>query len=262
MRDVKQAVRDQYGKIAAAAGGGCCGPKCCSPAAGAQTPIGQGSVVLGYSESELASVPEGADLGLGCGNPQAIADLEPGQTVLDLGSGAGIDCFLASRQVGPTGRVIGVDMTAEMIDRARQNAARSDADNVEFRLGEIEHLPVADGTVDVILSNCVINLSPDKPSVFAEAFRVLAPAGRLAIADVLTTAPLPEAVRQDVELHVGCIAGASTIDETRAMLADAGFTDIRIDVNEKSREVTADWLPGMGLENYVASATIQAVKPS
>ena len=263
MKDVKQAVRQQYGKIAASSkGGGCCGPTCCGPAADEKTPIGQDSVVLGYSESELESIPEGADLGLGCGNPQAIAELTPGQTVVDLGSGAGIDCFLAARKVGPTGRVIGVDMTAEMIDRARENAAESGADHVEFRLGEIEHLPIADGTVDVILSNCVINLSPDKPSVFADAFRVLAPGGRLAISDVLATQPMPEAVRQDVALHVGCIAGASTVDEVRAMLTEAGFVDIRIRVSERSREVIADWVPGTGVEKYVASATIQAVKPS
>jgi len=200
-------------------------------------------------------------LGLGCGNPQVIASLQPGEVVVDLGSGGGIDCFLAAGQVGESGRVIGVDMTPEMIDRARENAWNTGTRNVEFRLGEIEHLPVADATVDIVMSNCVINLSPDKPAVFSEAFRILKPGGRLAISDIVATAPLPEEVRENVELHVGCVAGAATIEETRAMLAAAGFEQIRVETIEASGRIIGDYFPGLGLENYVVSATIEAVRP-
>jgi SAM-dependent methyltransferase len=262
--NIRKAVRDQYGKIAVAGktGGACCAPSCCGPTETAVASGGtQTSADLGYSQDELASVPKGADLGLGCGNPQVVASLRPGETVLDLGSGAGIDCFLAARQVGPQGKVIGVDMTPEMVERARAGAAEADAANVEFRLGEIEHLPVADGCVDVILSNCVINLSPDKPAVFAEAFRVLKPGGRLAISDVVATAPVPQEVRENVELHVGCIAGAALVDDIQAMLTEAGFGEISINVNEHSRDIIHQWLPGTGLEKYVVSATIEAVRP-
>ena len=264
MKDVKQAVRERYGKIGAAgkAGPGCCAPGCCSSDVSESTTCSaQGSKGLGYSKDELAAVPEGADLGLGCGNPHAIATLRPGETVLDLGSGGGIDCFLAAKQVGETGKVIGVDMTPEMIDRARQSATEAGTRNVEFRLGEIEHLPVADGTVDVVLSNCVINLSPDKPAVFREAFRILKPGGRLAISDIVATAPLPEDVRSNMELHVGCVAGAATLDEVESMLTDAGFVDVRIERNERSREVIRGFAPKSGLENYVLSATIEAIRP-
>ena len=261
MKNIRQAVRERYGKIGAAGDAGCTS-SCCSPTAGGSSPCGgQTSADLGYSEAELADLPEGANLGLGCGNPQAIAALNEGETVLDLGSGGGIDCFLAARQVGPTGKVIGVDMTSEMIERARQNAKNDAAQNVEFRLGEIEHLPVADKTVDVILSNCVINLSPDKSDVFRETFRVLKHGGRLAISDVVATAPLPDEVRNNIELYVGCMAGAVMVDELRSMLTDAGFTDIRIDIIESSRETIRQWMPDSGLENYVASANIQAVRP-
>ncbi len=251
--EVRAAVREQYGKVAVEGPTGCA-PCCCGPGPDA-------SLALGYSPDELAAVPEGANLGLGCGNPQAIAQLKQGETVLDLGSGGGFDCFLAARQVGAQGQVIGVDMTPDMVARARANASQAGIPNVDFRLGEIEHLPVADGSVDVILSNCVINLSPDKAAVFREAFRVLAPGGRLAISDVVQLAPLPDALRQDVAALTGCIAGAASIDELDAMLTDAGFESPRIEVRAGSEEVVAQWLPGSGAERYVASATIEAVKP-
>jgi ubiquinone/menaquinone biosynthesis C-methylase UbiE len=217
---------------------------------------------IGYSPEEVQAVPVGADLGLGCGNPQAIAALQPGETVLDLGSGAGFDCFLAVRQVGPTGQVIGVDMTAEMVAKAREHAGEAGYFNVEFRLGEIEHLPVADASVDVIISNCVINLSPDKPMVFREAFRVLKPGGRLAISDIVTTAPLPEEVRNDLALYAGCIAGAATIAELEAMLRESGFDNIRIQPKDESRRFIREWAPGRKIEDYIASASIEAVKPT
>ncbi len=252
--DVRAAVRDQYGRVARSAGETGCSPGCCGPAPGA-------SLALGYTPEQLAAVPEGSNLGLGCGNPHAIAALRPGETVLDLGAGGGFDCFLAARQVGPSGRVIGVDMTPDMLAVARANARKVGAANVEFRLGEIEHLPVADGTVDVILSNCVINLSPDKAPVFREAFRVLKPGGRLAVSDVVATRPLPEALVRDLSSVTGCIGGAADAGSLRALLRDAGFEDVRVEVQESSREFIREWRPGSGVENYVASATIEAVKP-
>jgi SAM-dependent methyltransferase len=250
--DIKDMVRSRYGSIAAAAS------SCCAPA----TPSCCGdSQQIGYSDAELASLPEGANLGLGCGNPQAIAALKPGETVVDLGSGAGIDCFLAARQVGPSGRVIGVDMTHEMLAKARTNAAKVGASNVEFRLGEIEHLPIADNTVDVILSNCVINLVPDKAQVFREAFRVLKSGGRLAISDVVNARALPEALASDPALLCGCVSGAAPAEQVEAWLAEAGFRDVRVTKQPQSRELIATWAPGTGVEDYVVSATIEAVKP-
>lgn len=200
-------------------------------------------------------------MGLGCGNPQAIAGLRPGETVLDLGSGGGIDCFLAAKQVGPTGLVIGTDMTPEMISKARANAETLDSNNVEFRLGEIENLPVADGSVDVIISNCVVNLSPDKPRVFREAFRVLKPGGRVAIADVVATAELPEELRDDPALYCGCISGAAAIGDLERALSDAGFQEIRIEIDEGSRDLIRGWAPERDIASCVASASIEAVKP-
>jgi arsenite methyltransferase len=254
---IHEAVRKTYGEIAKGqVSGGCCnsGVSCCGP-----TPS---SRALGYSDDDLVNVPEGADLGLGCGNPQAIAALRPGERVLDLGSGAGFDAFLAARQVGSQGRVIGVDMTAEMVAKAGRNAATVALTNVEFRLGEIERLPVADESVDVIMSNCVINLSPDKPAVFREAFRVLSPGGRLAISDIVALAPLPEALATDLAAYTGCIAGAGLVAEIERMLSDAGFVDVRVDVKGESRSLVSGWMPGRSVEDYVASALIQAVKPS
>jgi arsenite methyltransferase len=259
--DVRAAVRERYGRIPAS-GGGCCGP---SPAAsgccGSAAPVDATAQQLGYSADDTAAVPEGANLGLGCGNPLAIQSLRAGETVLDLGSGAGFDAFLAARAVGPTGRVIGVDMTPEMLQTARANAAKAGRTNVEFRLGEIEHLPVADASVDVILSNCVINLSPEKARVFAEAFRVLRPGGRLAISDVVALAPLPPEVRADLELHAGCVAGAATVGELQSMLAAAGFQDVRVEPKAELQGAVDGWFPERGVAGMVASAAITAQKP-
>jgi arsenite methyltransferase len=258
---LRDEVRSHYGAVARG-GSGCCAPGCCTPGAAQAASPTETSARLGYSADELAAAPEGANLGLGCGNPQAIAALRPGETVLDLGSGGGFDCFLAARQVGPTGRVIGVDMTPDMITRARGNAAASKLANVEFRLGEIEHLPVADGSVDAIISNCVINLSPDKPAVFREAFRVLRPGGRLAISDVVALGTLPEDVRRDLALYTGCLAGAGTVEETRAWLAAAGFVDISVTMNAGATAAMDALLPGeRNLAGLGGSASIEARRP-
>jgi arsenite methyltransferase len=252
--DIRAAVREQYGSIARGTPSECCAPGSCGPGADA-------SLALGYSPEDLAAAPEGANMGLGCGNPHAIAALGAGETVLDLGAGGGFDCFLAAKQVGPGGHVIGVDMTPDMVSKARANAAKLGMTNVDFRLGEIEHLPVADSTVDVILSNCVINLSPDKSAVFRSAFRVLKPGGRLAISDVVAIAELPETLQNDVAALTGCISGAVDIATVERLLEEAGFENIRITVKEESREFIRDWMPGSGIERYVASATIEATKP-
>lgn len=255
---VRDAVRERYAGFATDSSS-CCAP---TTSCGCGTPDEKEiSRRLGYSEEELAAVPAGANLGLGCGNPQAIAELRAGEVVLDLGSGAGFDCFLAARQVGQSGRVIGVDMTPEMVAKARENARKAGFANVEFRLGEIEHLPVPDSSVDVILSNCVVNLSPDKPAVFREALRVLRRGGRLAISDVVATAPLPASVREDMRLLSACISGAADVDTLEAILVEAGFADIDIRPVEESREFIRDWEPGSRLEDFVLSAAIRAVKP-
>src|SRR4051812_37843194 len=257
----KELVRARYGGIAEAASSASCwapAASCCGPTADPDSK----SREMGYSEAELAAVPDGANLGLGCGNPQAIAGLKPGETVIDLGSGAGFDCFLAAGQVGETGHVIGIDMTHEMLKKARENAAKIGANNVEFRLGELEHLPVADNTADVILSNCVINLVPDKAQVFREAFRVLKHGGRLAISDVVNQAPLPDKLQGDATLLCSCVAGAAPVDKIRAWLAEAGFVDIRVTPKAESRELIATWSPGSGIEDFVVSATVEGHKPS
>ncbi len=209
-KDVKKSVREHYGSIAKQGSSCGCSPKvtsCCGSASvdNARTI----SKDIGYSNEDINSVPEGANLGLGCGNPVALASLKKGETVLDLGSGAGFDAFLSAERVGPTGKVIGVDMTPDMLDRARENARKGSYNNVEFRLGEIENLPVSNDSVDVIISNCVINLAPDKPRVFGEAFRVLKPGGRLMVSDIVLTKPLPAALKNSIEAYVGCVAGAS-----------------------------------------------------
>ncbi|KTG07691.1 arsenite S-adenosylmethyltransferase [Haloprofundus marisrubri] len=256
----RRAVRNRYARIATSTNGetDCCtdSESCCdgeSPDSGSQK--------LGYDDTDLHSVAEGADLGLGCGNPNAIASLDEGETVLNLGSGAGFDCFLAAKEVGDSGRVIGVDMTPEMVEKARENIVKNDATNVEFRLGEIEHLPVSDETVDVIISNCVINLSPNKPQVFGEAFRALRPGGRLAVSDVVMTAPIPKNVQRDPESMAACIGGASTIDDLRAMLSEAGFVDVEIKPKEESGEFIREWDDSIDLNDYIVSAAISGEKP-
>ena len=218
MSDVRTEVRKHYAAIATRSSGGCCGTSSCGPA--------ENAALVDYSDVE--GVVDGANLGLGCGIPTRHAGLKPGETVLDLGSGAGIDVFLAARSVGPEGRVVGVDMTPEMIALARDNAAKGGYRNVDFRLGEIETLPVADGTVDVVLSNCVINLSPDKRRVFAQIHRVLKPGGRFSISDVVTRGKVPEALRGDAELWAGCIAGAMDCEEYLALIREVGFVDVKV----------------------------------
>ena len=277
---IRQAVRERYGKIATAgsgvtgiiSSGSCCGESgtaagknsaasCCS--GGSDVTSEQMSTLMGYSKQDLATAPEGANMGLGCGNPVALASLQTGETVVDLGSGGGFDCFLAAKQVGDAGKVIGVDMTPDMLSKARANAEKMQAENVEFRLGEIEHLPVADNSADIIMSNCVINLSPDKQKVYRDAFRILKPGGRLAISDIVAIAPLPEEIQQNLALVSACVGGAATIDDTRDMLAQVGFENIKITPKDESRELISEWTPGASKNagDYVVSAYIEATKP-
>jgi SAM-dependent methyltransferase len=239
---IREQVRAGYAQVAQqdssatrSGGSGCCsGHSCCGPAAAG---VGDLAESLGYDSSELASLPEGANMGLSCGNPTALASLRPGEIVLDLGSGGGFDCFVAGPRVGATGRVIGVDMTPEMLGKARRNLAayqkHSGLDNVEFRLGEIEHLPVADRSVDVVISNCVINLSPDKPQVWREIARVLRPGGRVAVSDLALLRPLPDAVRGMVEARVGCIAGAALVTDTERFAREAGLVQVKLEKKQQ-----------------------------
>ena len=277
--EIRDAVRQRYGQIAKnetaksekSQAASCCSPSnaiadampaasCCG---GPEVTAEQISTVMGYSKEDIASVIEGANLGLGCGNPVALASLKPGETVVDLGSGGGFDCFLAAKQVAETGKVIGVDMTPEMITKARKNAEKMGTKNIEFRLGEIEHLPVADDSADLIMSNCVINLSPDKLQVYREAYRILKPGGRLSISDVLATTALPANVRNNLELVAACIGGAVTFDDTKKMLKEVGFQNIKITAHDKSRDLTRAWDPEKSDNalDYVVSAYIEAVKP-
>ena len=249
--DPRSVVREKY---AAVADGGSCGCGCCGAEGGDEAAL----AALGYTAEQRAAIPEGADLGLGCGNPIAHAALRAGETVLDLGSGAGIDCFLAAREVGPKGHVIGVDMTPAMLERARANRAKVNATNVEFRLGEIEHLPVADASVDAIISNCVVNLSPDKLQVFREALRVLKPGGRLVVSDLVLTRPLGEKLQRDVGLYVGCVAGASLKEDYLQLMRDAGFHDVAI-VQEQGYSVGMENLSA-GSPEREAFAAVTSVK--
>ena len=277
--EIRQAVRESYGKIARAGNVvagmspsvSCCGES--NPSAGTTatasccggpevTPEGI-SAIMGYSKEDLLSVPEGANMGLGCGNPVALASLKAGETVVDLGAGGGFDCFLAAKQVGGSGKVIGVDMTPDMLSKARANAEKMQAKNVEFRLGEIEHLPVADNSANIIMSNCVINLSPDKLSVYRDAFRILKPGGRLAVSDIVAIAPLPQEIQHNLALVSACVGGAATIDDTRDMLAQAGFENIKITPKDQSRKLISEWTAGdsKNAGDYVVSAYIEATKP-
>ncbi len=262
--EIKKVVRNAYGKIAK--GGDGCGCGTCGP----DTKTFAKSI--GYTEDELRTIPDEANLALSCGNPTALAGLKKDEVVLDLGSGAGFDCFLAASKVGPLGKVIGVDMTPEMIEKARENAERNGVKNVEFRLGEIENLPVADNSVDVVISNCVINLSADKPRVFQEIRRVLKPGGRLAISDIALKKKLPEKVRQSLEAYVGCVGGAMVIDEYRKTVEDSGIKDVKLTVNGSSACIdphTSDPVgkamlehlgEGESLEDYVVSAYVEGHK--
>lgn len=284
---VREQVREGYARIAtgggwsaladsSSSGGGCCSPGggCCGPATFTPEQLAE---AIGYSGSELAAVPEGANLGLSCGNPTAIASLAAGEVVLDLGSGGGFDCFVAGAKVGPRGRVIGVDMTPEMLAKARRNTEsyerQTGFSNVEFRLGEIEHLPVADASVDVVISNCVLNLSPDKPQVWREIARVLKPGGRVAVSDLALLRPLPEAVLRDLEALVGCVAGAVPVEETRRHAIDAGFAEIRLDSKPQYIDALTNWQdplyrrivealpPGSRPSEFITSLDVVAVKP-
>ncbi|GMV91191.1 MAG: arsenite S-adenosylmethyltransferase [Candidatus Hydrogenedentota bacterium] len=271
---VRATVREGYGKIAES-GGSCCGPvaSCCGTGSGDAL-----AAQFGYDEAELATLPEGANMGLSCGNPTAVASLRPGEVVLDLGSGGGFDVFIAGKKVGAEGRVIGVDMTAEMLSKARANTAtyeeRTGLKNVEFRLGEIEHLPVADNSVDVVISNCVINLSPDKPQVWREIARVLKPGGRVAVSDIALLKPLPEAVREMVESLIGCVAGAVLTEETERFVTDAGLTEISLEPNPGYvhsmtemndplyKEILAHLPEGAQAAAYITSLSVSARKPA
>ncbi len=271
-KDARGIVREEYGKIARQ-GGSCCGPSPCCGGASADSVAAK----VGYSQEELAGLPHGANMGLSCGNPVAIASLRPGEVVLDLGAGGGFDVFLAARKVGPSGRAIGVDMTPDMVDKARRNAesfrSATGLDNVEFRLGEIEHLPVADACIDVVISNCVINLSPDKPQVWAEIARVLKPGGRVSVSDLALLRPLPDAVRESAQALVGCMAGAVPVDETREMTREAGLTEAVFETNSDYVDQMAEWSdatyreiaaglpPGARPSDFVTSMNVTASKP-
>ena len=269
--EIGKTVREGYAKIAVQ-DTSCCGQ---ANTCGCGSSGGIVSKALGYTDKQLETIPDRANLGLGCGNPTALASLKEGETVLDLGSGAGIDCFLAAKLIGESGRVIGVDMTAEMIEQARENIRKGNYKNVEFRLGEIEHLPVADNSIDIVISNCVINLSPDKGQVFKEAYRVLKPGGRLMISDIVLLKELPDAIKDSIEAYIGCVAGATTKKEYLAAIRESGFQDVEIvsevstqgKINDAFTEAISENLgiaKGVTAEvaSSIVSMTIRAVKPS
>lgn len=268
---LKAEVRRRYGSIAEGEATlstsgrpdeGCCETPAPSSSGGCCCSRDEQALTLGYSVEDVAAVPEGANLGLGCGNPVALASLKSGQTVLDLGSGAGFDAFLAARAVGQSGKVIGVDMTAAMVAKARANAKKGGYSHVEFRLGEIEALPVADQTVDVVISNCVINLCPDKRPVYKEAFRALRPGGHLAVSDVVAREELSDDVKRDLALHSGCLAGATLYSELESILKEAGFEDISIKPKGNTDQVISSWDSKRGFESKVFAAEVTATKPS
>lgn len=273
--EIREKVRQGYGAIARNSGSSCCGPTSCCGSnqehASALYAIG-----IGYLSDDLSQLPEGANMGLSCGNPVALASLKPGETVVDLGSGGGFDVFIAGRRVGKTGRAIGVDMTPDMLSKARKNSVayqeQTGLSNVEFRLGEIEHLPIADGTADVVISNCVINLSPDKPQVWREIVRILKPGGRVSISDSVLVQPLPPAIQEMVEALIGCIAGAVLIEDTRKMAEDAGLIGIQletkpeyansiVDIHDPIYKKILEHLPaGFQLGDYVTSLLLTGFK--
>lgn len=257
-------IRKRYAKVAKCETASCCttSNSCCNSS---ETDLSAVTQKLGYSEQDFYDAPYESNMGLGCGNPVAIASLKEGETVLDLGSGGGFDCFIARKKVGKAGRVIGVDMTSDMINLARKNAEKSGYNNVEFRLGEIEHLPVADNSVDVIISNCVVNLSVDKEQVFRETYRVLKTRGRLSLSDVVAIAELPDSIKQDVDMVASCIGGAEQVDTIKEMLNRVGYTEIKITLNkitlkENNKDAIDSLAPGTSIDNYVASAIIEAIK--
>ena len=273
--NVRLAVREGYGQIAQKEGSCCSGVSCCGSNAEDSAQLAE---YVGYSAEELSALPDGANMGLSCGNPNALAALQPGEVVLDLGSGGGFDVFIAGRKVGPSGRAIGVDMTPEMLAKARRNIGpyreRSGLNNVEFRLGEIEHLPLADNSVDVVISNCVLNLSPDKPQVWREIARVLKPGGRVAVSDLALLKPLPPEILKMIEALVGCVAGAVLVSETEQMARDAGLAEIRLNPKKEYVQAMTDWNdplykrivehlpPGAGPADYITSLEVTARKPN
>jgi arsenite methyltransferase len=248
--DIRDKVREHYAGVAGGKTSCCSADKSCDCGVSEQ---------IGYSTEDLASLPKEAEMGLGCGNPVSFAALKAGEVVLDLGSGGGVDCFLASKIVGPTGKVIGVDMTPEMVSKARKNAQFGGYQNVEIRLGEIENLPLGDNTVDAVISNCVINLSPSKLRAYQEAHRVLKPGGRLAVADMVALRPLPDHLKNDLAAYTGCLAGAELIGQLKAWLSEAGFEDVEIRIRQRSRGFIPAGAMG-DLDNYIASADVTAFK--
>lgn len=261
--EVREHIREKYSKVAKRESEGCCSSGCSCGTDSSdfnKKDVEEVSKSIGYSIEDINNMPEKANMGLGCGNPIAIASLKQGETVLYLGSGGGFDCFLARKQVGEKGTVIGVDMTPEMIKLSRENVLKLGYKNVEFRLGEIENLPVADASVDVIISNCVINLSLEKSKVFREAYRVLKSGGRLSISDVVATAELPENIKNDLSMMVGCIAGAEYIENIKNMIKEAGFANIKLTPKDNSKEIISSWVPNRNVEDYVSSFIIEAIK--